>query len=49
MYTIDDAGEVSIVVLIIIEEASHSLGQLLMVVAVRDEVFLGVIDTFTGE
>ena len=45
----DDAGEVSIVVLTVVEEASHSLGQLLMVVGVRDEVFLGAIDTFVVE
>ena len=46
MYTTDDAGEVSIAVLTVVEEADHSLGQLLMVVGVRDEVFLGAIDTF---
>ena len=31
------------------EEASHSLGQLLMVVGVRDEVFPGATDTFAAE
>jgi hypothetical protein len=30
----DDAGEVLIVVLTVLEEASHSLGQLLMIVGV---------------
>jgi hypothetical protein len=30
----DNAGEVSIVVLTVVEEADHSLGQLLMVVGV---------------
>ena len=42
-----DAGEVSIVVLTIIEEAGHSLGQHLTVVG--DEALPGVIDTFVGE
>ena len=45
----DDAGEVLIAVLTVVEEASHSLGQLLMVVAVRDEVFPGVTNTFVVE
>ena len=36
----------SIAILTVIEEASHSMGQLLMVVGVRDEVFLGATDTF---
>ena len=45
----DDAGEVSIAVLTIVEEADHSLGQLLMVVGVWDEVFLGATDTFVAE
>ena len=49
MYTTDDTGEVLIAVLTVVEEASHSLGQLLMVVGVRDEVFLGAIDTFVVE
>ena len=44
-----DAGEVLIAVLTIVEEASHSLGQLLMVVGVQDEVFLGATDTFAVE
>ena len=44
-----DTGEVLIVALTIVEEASHSLGQLLMVVGVRDEVFLGATDTFVVE
>ena len=35
----DGAGEVLIAILTIIEEVGHSLGQLLMVVGVRDEVF----------
>jgi hypothetical protein len=38
-----------IVVLTIVEEASHSLGQLPMVVGVQDEVFPGAIDTFAVE
>jgi len=41
-----DAGEVSLAVLSVIEEASHSLGQHLMVVG--DEVLPGAIDTFAG-
>ena len=41
-----DTGQVSIVVLTIIEEASHSLGQILLVIGVRDEAFLGATDTF---
>jgi hypothetical protein len=41
--------EVSIVVLIVIEEVGHCLGQILMVVGVRDEVFTGAIDTFAAE
>ena len=45
----DDVGEVLIAVLTVVEEASHSLGQLLMVVGVLDEVFLGVTDTFAAE
>ena len=45
----DDDGEVLIVVLTVIEEAGHSLGQLLMVVGVRDEVFLGATNTFIAE
>ena len=48
-YTTDDVGEVLIAVLTIVEEASHSLGQLLMVVGVQDEVFPGVTDTFVAE
>ena len=39
----------SIVVLTVIEKASHSLGQILMVVGVRDEVSPGVTDTFVAE
>ena len=42
-----DTGEVLISILTVIEEASHSLGQHLMVVG--DEALLGVIDTFAGE
>jgi hypothetical protein len=49
VYTTDDASEVSIAILTIIEEVDHSLGQLLMVVGVWDEVFLGAIDTFAAE
>ena len=45
----DDVGEVLIAILTVIEEAGHSLGQLLMVVGVRDEVFLGAIDIFAAE
>ena len=45
----DDAGEVSIAILTVVEEAGHSLGRLLMVVGVFDEVFSGLIDTFTAE
>ena len=43
----DDADEVSIAVLTVIEEADHSLGQQLMVD--RDEAFLGATNTFTVE
>jgi ABC-type thiamine transport system substrate-binding protein len=46
-YTRDDAGEVLISVLTVIEEAGHSLGQHLMVVG--DEAILRVTDTFAGE
>ena len=42
-----DAGEVSIAILTVVEEAGHSLGQHLMVVG--DEVLLGATDTFAGE
>jgi hypothetical protein len=42
-----DAGEVSLVVDSIVDEASHSLGHQLMFV--RDEAFPGTIDTFTAE
>jgi hypothetical protein len=45
----DDTGEVSIAILIVVKEAGHSLGQLLMVVGVQDEVFLGATYTFTIE
>ena len=38
-----------IAILTVIEEASHNMGQLLMVVGVRDEVFSGTIDTFAAE
>ena len=38
-----------IAVLTVVEEAGHSLGQLLMVVGVRDEIFLGATDTFAAE
>jgi hypothetical protein len=49
MYTTDDASEVLIAVLTIEEEVGHSLGRLPMVVRVRDEVILGVTDTFVAE
>ena len=42
-----DAGEDSIAVLTVVEEAGHSLGQHLAVV--RDEALLGATDTFVGE
>jgi hypothetical protein len=42
-----DAGEVSITILTIVEEAGHSLGQHLTVV--RDEALPGVTNTFAGE
>jgi hypothetical protein len=42
-----DAGEVLITVLTVVEEAGHSLGQHLIVV--RDEVLIGVTNTFAGE
>ena len=45
----DDASEVSIAILTIVEEADHSLGQLLMVVGVRDEVFPGATNTFAAK
>ena len=38
-----------IAILTVVEDAGHSLGQLLMVVGVRDEVFLGVTDIFAAE
>jgi hypothetical protein len=42
-----DTGEVSIDVLTVVEEASHSLGQHLIVIG--DEALLGVRDIFAGE
>ena len=48
MFT-DDSGVASIALVGVVEEAYHSLGQLLMVVGVRDEVFLGVTYTFAAE
>ena len=45
----DNAGDVLIAVLTVIEEAGHSLGQLLMVVGVRDDVLLGATNTFAVE
>ena len=42
-----DAGEVSIAVLTIVEEAGHSLGQHLTIVG--DETVPGATDTFVGE
>ena len=44
-----DTGEVSIAILTVIEEVGHSLGQILMVVGVRDEVSPRATDTFTAE
>ena len=44
-----DSGVASIALVGVIEEACHSLGQLLMVVGVQDEVFLGTTDTFAAE
>ena len=38
-----------IAILTVIEEASHNMGQLLVVVGVRDEVFPGATDTFAAE
>ena len=46
MFT-SDAGVVSMAVLIVIEEVSHSLRHQLIVV--RDEAFPGAIDTFVAE
>jgi hypothetical protein len=43
-YTRDDTGEVSIAILTVVEEASHSPGQHLMVVG--DEAVLGATDIF---
>ena len=39
----------SIAVLTVIEEVGHSLGQILMVVGVRDEVSPRATDTFVAE
>ena len=44
-----DASEVLIAVIAVIEEADHSLGQILMVGGVWDEVSLGATDTFVAE
>jgi hypothetical protein len=41
-----DAGEVSLAVLIVVEEVSHNLGQHLTVVG--DEALPGATDTFAG-
>jgi hypothetical protein len=38
-----DIGEVLIAIIIVIEEAGHNLGQILMVVGVLDEVSLGAM------
>ena len=46
MFT-DDAGVVSMAVLIVVEEASHSLRH--QVIVVRDEAFLEATDTFAAE
>jgi len=43
----DDAGEVSITVLTVVEEAGHSLGHQLMVV--QDEAFPRATYTFAAE
>ena len=44
-----DSGVSSIALVGVIEEVCHSLGKLLMVVGVRDEVFPGATDTFAAE
>ena len=44
-----DAGATSMALVDVVEEASQSLGQHLMVVIVLDEAVLGVIDTFVVE
>jgi hypothetical protein len=44
-----EPDEASIAVLTIIEEADHSLGQILMVVRVQDEVSPRATDTFAVE
>ena len=44
-----DSGVASIALVGVIEEDRHSLGQLLMVAGVRDEVFLGGTNTFAAE
>ena len=49
MVNIGDAGEVSLAIDFIVEEASQSLGLHRMVVVVRDEAVLGVRDTFVAE
>ena len=46
MFT-SDASEVSLAVIAVVEEASHSLGQYLTVV--EDEAVPGAIDTFAAE
>ena len=46
MFT-DDAGEVSLAFLAVVEEVSHSLGQHLIVVG--DEVVLGATYTFAAQ
>ena len=43
-----DASEVAFAFPGAIEESSNNLGQLLSVLAVRDEVVLGAADTFTA-
>ena len=44
-----DTGVASMALVEVIEEAGQSPGQHLMVVVVRDEVVLGVRDTFVAE
>ena len=44
-----DAGEMSIIVLTVIEEVGHSLEQILMVIGVWDKAFPGATDTFAVE
>jgi hypothetical protein len=45
---IDDAGEVAFAFLGAIEESGNNLGQLLLVLNIRDEVVLGAKDTLAA-